>query len=434
MRKISLKTFFAQIFIFTVILFIFFRSFNIVNMFGTINVIYLMLAFGCFVGWLLASEYKIRIFHDDYLLLAYILMVVADGLFRTPHSSEAFEYWSLLVAAFAFKLVIQCNQEMCSDYMRYAEVSTFILSISIVLSAIAPTLMDGLRKLLLGSRQYIAAADLYNRGYTIGFAHTGAQGAFYSVVLLSISMAAIFTRKGSARRTVLLVLISGVALLLSQKRGLLFASAATAYLLFFLFDKNKSVTKSIKILLITFLLILIGIIAILTIPAAQYMWNKTLYNDRVLSGRESFWNVMVQMFESAPVFGVGGGTCDYLFGFGGHNCYLQLLMEYGIVGLFVFCLAFGVPYVRCILKAKVFIKQHRYTQRPGWLIASIFMQSVFFIYALSGNPVFDQIFFMTELISIGIAQNVLNHNVELEKSVNEKTKRNYPSISSGKNT
>lgn len=72
-----------------------------------------------------------------------------------------------------------------------------------------------------------------------------------------------------------------------------------------------------------------------------------------LTGRSYIWNIVLDMAHEKPVFGYGiGGAPDLasILGFSAHahNGYLQLLLEFGYVGLAVFTIAAVVAIVRVV--------------------------------------------------------------------------------------
>ncbi len=428
--KMSAMKMSGSLFVFFTILFTFFRGSRPTTII-TLNVLCLILTVICFFMWFFSVRCKVKIYFADFLLLGYIIYVIADGLFLTKHPSEAFEYWSLLVAAFAFKLVIQSDMHACRLYIKSAYVSSLIIAVSIVMQAVLPSLINSLQKIVFNDYVYASVRGYSDLGYLTGLSMQNGIAVWFCAILLSYSMGQILTHKRMGYRQFFVICLGILSILLTKKRAILLAAAVASYFLYLAFNRNK-VTATFRLLLISLAFVALGVVAYHTIPQFQFMWDKTFHSDRMLSGRETMWEDMIAMYSSAPLIGVGGGTCTYLYGYGGHNCYLQLLGEYGIIGLILFLLAFGLPYLRALFRTKKFLKANRYTKEAECLLTSLFMQTVFFIYCFSGNPVFDYVFFLMEIINIAVAQNVLSGKLSFRKGIdNENFVNNYSCLSGG---
>lgn len=407
--RINLRSSISQIYAIAVVIFIFYRECRIFSFLGNINVLFLSLAvfiFALYIISSLSSGSSRRIMKDDKILILFVFYVVVDGIARTSYRSEAFEYWSFLLSAIALKIILQNERKAVRVFINELDRAVIISTLLIFLQGIFPTLISGIQKIWFSNSNFENMQSVYSRGYCTGLTSHADAAVWYCFVLLALMVGKLFTNKKNDLITISVLIITLIAMFFTQKRSILISSIVTIYVMFVLFGKKKNF-KIIQVSLLSFFLIIIFLFAYAYIPQVRYMWYRTNEVGRVLSGREYFWEILIFLFKTSPIVGVGGGTCEYLFGYGGHNCYIQLLAEYGVVGLVLFLLGFGLPLCRCIYNAKWYLEKNRWSKQANWLITSIMIQFVFFIYCMTGNPLFDNIFFMTEISSIAIAQSIL---------------------------
>lgn len=86
-----------------------------------------------------------------------------------------------------------------------------------------------------------------------------------------------------------------------------------------------------------------------------------------LTGRESMWNSMMEVFKTHKVFGIGfaNSTKYVLENVGSHNSYLNILVENGIVGLSIFLIM-----IFCVLKS-IFENQKKIRESKLLLFSTI---------------------------------------------------------------
>lgn len=428
MRKILISNVTVNLAVFSVIVFIFFRCFWIASVIRDSNVQFLLLTVLAFMLWFVCTGFRIKLYKMDIGLIAYIGMVAADALFRTAHQAEALEYAVMLVIFFAFKLMLQRDFASVRKCSKWLYISALIIAVSIVLQAVVPSVVIALRKLLMSASAYNAATKLAGGNYYTGFDAHPASAVWICAIFMAFCIARLYNGQRFNLKMFFLIAVGVLATMFTKKRSVLLAMIIAVYFLYFLFSRQNS-TRLIRLILISLALLLVAYIAYKTVPQVQFMVDKTL-SDRALSGREDLWDVMIPMFQSAPMFGVGGGTLHSIYGYGGHNVYLQVLAEHGIIGMLLFVGAFVYPMVRTALATRKYLKTNRGTKCAVWLVAAVFMQIVFLIYCISGNPLYDYIFIGTELICLAIAQTVLqrktNNEVEYEKAISD-----YPRLSGG---
>lgn len=406
MRKISVRSLVITLYIALIMVFLYFRSFSIVARWGNINVFFLALSLLLFGAFVLLNLKGIRFYPQDLALLVFCLYTVINGVFFTLHTREAFEYWSILLAVFAFKIALQQQNKTVFQYNMALHGCGLLAAGVILLQFVMPGVVSAFQRLLLTQNAYQEAVNSYNLGYCTGITPFSASAVWYCGILFSFVFAAYLCQKKATFSSIAKCGLAVLAMIATQKRSVLLACLITVYLFYFLFAPKQN-TRLFRIMLITGILLLLLVIAYQFIPQVQYMVYKTMRPGNALSGREALWSDMRPLFEQNPVFGSGGGTCQYMFGYGGHNCYLQMLAEYGYVGLTLFLMAFVVSFFSALYRTGIFLRTRRETKEAVWLLTALFLQAVFLIYCATGNPLFDSIFIMSQMACMGITSHIL---------------------------
>lgn len=406
MQKVSSRSIVVTLNIALVVVFLYFRSFSIVARWGNINVIFLTASLALFGLFLILNLRRVRIYKHDLFLAMYCIYVMINGVLITNHTEEAFEYWAVLWALFAFKIVLQQQNESIRRYNLAISKGALFASVIVLIQFVMPNVVALFQRLLLTQNAFQEARHAASMGYCTGITPFSAAAVWYCGILLSFVFAEYLCRKNVSIVSIAKCGLAVLAMIATQKRSVLLACFITLYVFYFLFAKKKN-TKFLRIMIATGIIAFAMLIAYQFIPQIQYMVYKTLREGNALSGREALWEDMRPLFEQNHIFGSGGGTCQYMFGYGGHNCYLQLLAEYGYVGFLLFLLAFVVPFLRSLYRARSFLRTERETQEAVWLLSSLFLQAVFLIYCATGNPLFDSVFIMTQIACMGISDHIL---------------------------
>lgn len=174
---------------------------------------------------------------------------------------------------------------------------------------------------------------------------------------------------------IIFMIISAFSIIICSKRGL-FVSVivATVILLFYLYRDDNFVLKMLGI-----------IIAFVMLMVLMYQTNDAVYaflnrfvSDDFLTGRTSIYKSLLKdLAEGSIFFGRGTGSTYEIGETGAHNIYIQLLYDHGIL----FC----IPYL-------IFFIYNYYTSFKNKCTLSIFLQTVFLVYGLVGNPLYSNMF------------------------------------------
>lgn len=120
--------------------------------------------------------------------------------------------------------------------------------------------------------------------------------------------------------------------------------------------------------------------------------------------RELFIRKSLTEFNRSPIIGIGWGNISKVIHHDAHNVYIQLITETGIIG---FALFMGIFYHGMSRSIKLYlaVRQKKIivsTAQEIMLAFSVFYQSFFLMYCLTGNPLYDEQCFYPYILSYAI--------------------------------
>ncbi|MEM7147848.1 MAG: O-antigen ligase family protein [Verrucomicrobiota bacterium] len=215
----------------------------------------------------------------------------------------------------------------------------------------------------------------YQRSYPAGrvggvFNNPNHMGAFMCFVTLMV-LAIVFFARNRVTTKMLLLFVAGMALLglvMTVSRGSYIGIATGGVLLGILFlwilwlGQRKLFFRLVPVVGVLGVVALAGVIYLASTFLPQRAGAAEMFVD---GGRMSFWKTAISQFGLSPVVGTGGRTYYYysrqlrapemeyhLLEIGHtHNDYLELLAEYGVIGLgllILFLLVHGIHGLRYI--------------------------------------------------------------------------------------
>lgn len=219
-------------------------------------------------------------------------------------------------------------------------------------------------------------------------------------------VASSFATSKKWRMKQIIFIVSGIfAIILTLKRAFLVSSVIGLYFIAFITKSNRKTSKLFIIFTISFVLVIGFIIAVETIPQLQEMIARTMRVGRALSGRVQMFEHMWIIFIDNPIVGIGNGYANAIYSYGSHNVYLQLLGESGLIGFTLFTFAFVGQffYNIKIIKPIIRINFNDYAAKKR-IYTSLYMQVVFFLYCLTGNPLYDYPFMVMFMVFFTIPE------------------------------
>jgi O-antigen ligase len=122
-----------------------------------------------------------------------------------------------------------------------------------------------------------------------------------------------------------LALPLGLVLLMTRSIGGVLALSAALYLSLIIFTKFKPE----RLIILTFLLVLIGFIVIMRMVKSSHSTDPFFsYAMRI-----EYWRNTLEVIQSAPILGIGHGNLNISKSVYAHNSYLQLWAESGLAAL-----------------------------------------------------------------------------------------------------
>lgn len=208
------------------------------------------------------------------------------------------------------------------------------------------------------------------------------------------------TRKSLYVSPILLVVLFGVALLATTKRGPVLA-VVLAFVITSVVISGRIKTGMILKLIFggTGLVVLLIVVAqfvpaILSIVTRLGEAVSSTSEVDATNGRSLLWRRAVDLWSQSPVVGHGWGTYRYYWEGrsdvttqSAHNVFLNLLAEVGVLGLVVYIAAILPPLVG-LWKAARNIANYELQMRPMIYFAFAY-QMFYLVYSLSGSPLYD---------------------------------------------
>lgn len=336
------------------------------------------------------------------------------GCFYSPAMSKGLGYVFSFALAFLFGVYVSQKNVDEKKVMRLLAVSCTVLAFFILVQPVAPELVSRVNRLFSYSSSEYALMNAWTRnGWYTGLFPDRAPAAFFCSVLIGVGLYYLYCNyktTGSIFQRffgIVFALIGAYGVLLTVKRGLLIGAGIAAFVSFIVYKKaNKAPIW--RICLAAILAIFIIWIIFSNMEVTQVMIARFVDNDNPLTYRDVIYGNIFEKFWSSPLFGTGTASAFSLLGIAGHNIYLTVLMENGILGFIVFISVLGYSFfstVQLILK----FGAYEYHQRIPFLLFSLYIQVFFLVYGMSGNPLYDNYILYFYLFSIFIVKNSEYH-------------------------
>lgn len=328
------------------------------------------------------------------LMVPFIVSMTFVGIF-SPAGNSGRVY--MITTWFFFLLLLRSNVDCTwvEKLLRYLMFFTAIHTFFVLLYPFVPDVVQSVAKIVLTPVGYAENAFQWNR-YQIDCGITSVQSlaAFYVTIFLAVIYARYSNtekRDKNKRLFLLLYVLAFIALLYTSKRGVMLANIAALLAIFLLLDKK--ISKKIRYFLI------LGIIAVIGykflaqyFPQAIRIFTRFQTQEDISTGRFDIYKLLLSNIDGDWLVGKGNLSAALILnGNYGHNIYIQLFYENGIIGCVSFLLFSIFTFVKTVLNYRNATKANT----KIYLLASFYFQAYFLFYGLFGNPLFDYTIFFT---------------------------------------
>ena len=306
------------------------------------------------------------------------------GLFYTQMLDEGLREAILFSLFFGIFCLSRSSFDLVNLFTKCVYMVSVLMTVTVIIHSAIPEQFNDLAKQLLRDDCY----DQLMWSYNVDNAYAGisaytANAAFFAAIALGQSFLNLYPSQGkpvikSKVINLVLVVIGFYAVILCSKRGVFVAVLVGFLILLAAIYRKRS-----------FILRMIGVVALCgVLLVVLYNTNETVadFLDRFIktrdfyTGRDKIFSIILEGFFNGNVFvGHGTGATYEIYASGAHNIYLQLLYDHGIILSLPFLVLFVVNY---------------YKAKKNRALMSLFVQSVFLVYGLSGNPLYANMFML----------------------------------------
>jgi len=357
-------------------------------------------------GVYLIKKNKLKIMIEDYFIII-LIFIFLIGSFYSSDILKGFRYLIILFVGFIIKIIIQ-NLLISSDYIiKLTKVLILILILFIILHPVFTQQISTIRNYFTTDFELIYVNDSNIRqGLYSGIFPDRAVSAF--VASLGIFIGYIEIRNKKSPLGLLYIIISLVALILTGKRGPLFATIISLVLIQFTISKN--LRKLFGYMLGSAIIFVVLFFLLSNFEFAQSMFDRIFDNENFFTYRLEIYGQLLNDIVKKPIFGYGTGSTNNDIGILGHNIYLNILRENGIVGFLILIQIIIIIFFKINKNKNIYLISNND-------VYFILVFYYFCLYGLSGNPLYDNYIIIYTLMTLG-AINIKENNNEKNRNIN----------------
>lgn len=199
------------------------------------------------------------------------------------------------------------------------------------------------------------------------------------------------------KKTYLLFVVMGlICTLLTAKRIAVAINVFAVIACYMLLVKDNRIEKNNSLFSILFMLV-IGVTVLSYTNLADIFTQKNeilLESGDISNGRAELNARMIQIFQDHMIFGIGPYcTTQYTGEYLGHNIYLTILSECGIIGFLALVILLFLNFRDTLLRFQK-------GDNSIYMFTSLYIQLFFIIYGFTGNPLFGTQFLATYILFV----------------------------------
>ncbi|TPE68976.1 O-antigen ligase family protein [Halalkalibacterium halodurans] len=361
-------------------------------------------------------------FNKTDILFILAIFVALGGLHNSTFTTEEIAGPIIFSSLIIISLLIRGDIENYKCSISIIKWGGVFYALSVIFSFLFPNLYYRLFLTYLRPNIVERILQTMEKGLYTGFNSQVAFTAGFIVFAMGVICCSwIVSKETRFRKGILLFILLLIGLLLTQKRAhllFMFFSLSFVYIQYsrFYYQKIKKIFK------VAFFSVLVAVFVMAFAKLAnvgQVLFLRIIQTfegfmagEDITSSRTLLYSHAWDIFLQNPLFGIGWGKfSDTVVGnitvrteMETHNIYLQLLSETGIVGTFFILMPFLLTFLYTIRITRM-VSQRKDSYSCTWIfgvIFSLYIQTFFLLYGLTGNPLYDNSFFVMYLIACGM--------------------------------
>lgn len=344
---------------------------------------------------------KIGINTSIVLWFSFIFISIASMIWSNSNLFEGIKFIVSLSIFYFNYILLSTKKNWHGTLINTLFLITAFFTLGSILQIIVPEYVLEINKFHLNDLQFHIAQGMFRDRFIIGFTYqSGINGyiitMFMAIILMKVSIC--------KKKTIKLILIGLYALaffllFMTGKRGFILFNVLVS--LYFIIKLNKYKFRTIIPISLFISMILL---TLSYTEVGNRIVRRTIMSSDISTGRWGMADLMWNDFLDSPIIGKGiYTTIDVVYAYHGHNIYLQVLRETGLLGF--------IPFISIIIFSlfstiQLFnnTKNHKsYRYAIGF---SLYMQVIFILWGFTGNPLYDLYALLVYFISLAIITTV----------------------------
>lgn len=412
-----------------VIWFIFFSHFNVfaITQYSAVLKLVIISILPLIVMLLNISNNEIRLMKIDFYWISFSLIIFLGSLHSPVLSTGLFSSFKFFCLFLVFLFFARSKKWEYRMFNRFY-IASFLYVLITIMHYFFPSLINSINDFLLPSNQSIVSNQLYDYGFYAGIAGQTGFNASIIIIFISITFSKLTVNSKSKFINLLLLLTGLVALFLTAKRGPLVGViiAGIVVLIFLFVYKNRG--NIVALFKFTFLFVTLAtLVYTMTtyISALKLIFERFDQGESFFSNRDQIYENMLTNLNEFWFIGNGTASLSHILEVSGHNIYLQIFYENGVVGLLILLLFLGKIFIDTI-KAILSSIKLELNEDLAMLVTSFFYQICFLIYGITESVLFNPTMFLPYLILTAMTYSLAINKKNDETNFKEHVKRSNP--------
>lgn len=340
--------------------------------------------YGMVVGLLTMTFLVGKIILSKQVVL-FILVAISSfiGLSYTTMPSEGLRE-AILFAFFSFMFWLSlANSDLVKSFTKWIYIVSVFVVLSSILHFLAPIWFNDIMSQIMREDAYEQLMWSFTVDTTFAGISAYTPNTTFSAAIVFGNSFLNVTNKNettvvkSKLLNIVLLVLSMFSIIICSKRGIFVATiVALIVLMFYLYRGQNFFFKFFGISVLS------SVVLIILYNTNEFVstFLNRFVGDDIMTGRDTIYETLMAGFgESNFLIGRGTAATYELAEEGAHNIYIQILYDHGMI--------FSIPYYILLL-------YNYYLAFKNKCPLSVFLQTMFLVYGLSGNPLYSNMFMM----------------------------------------